>query len=257
MNKPNSQFIALFLGIGFLIWLAATLAFRFAGQYFFITESPLILAILYLAVIPLLVLISVIAFKKFKLSGFENVAAGVLLVLPGMIIDTFVIQFFKNIFPNMPSSNAATFGSWLMWAYSVVLLTSIIIGFRKNNILKKSNPVIYFEIPVTDIDRAIGFYEAVFSFKFAKETIDHNEMALFPFAEENSGISGALAKGEIYKPTKDGALIYFETENIDETMKLTTSNGGQVLYPKTDNGIGYVAEFEDTEGNRIALSQSK
>ncbi|MBD1209685.1 MAG: VOC family protein [Ignavibacteria bacterium] len=122
---------------------------------------------------------------------------------------------------------------------------------------KKSNPVVYFEIPVNDIDRAIKFYKAVFNFDFDKESIDNNEMALFPFAEENSGISGALAKGEIYKPTKEGVVIYFKTENIDETLKLATSNGGQILYPKTDNGIGLVAEFQDTEGNRIALFQTK
>lgn len=122
---------------------------------------------------------------------------------------------------------------------------------------KKSNPVTYFEIPVNNIDRAIKFYEAVFGFDFDKETIDNNEMALFPFADENSGISGALAKGEIYKPTKDGVVIYFKTENIDETLKLAITNGGQTLYPKTDNGIGLVAEFEDTEGNRIALYQTK
>jgi predicted enzyme related to lactoylglutathione lyase len=66
-----------------------------------------------------------------------------------------------------------------------------------------------------------------------------------------------LAKGDIYKPTKDSVVIYFKTENIYETLKLAISNGGQILYPKTDNGIGFVAEFEDTEGNRIALYQSK
>lgn len=128
---------------------------------------------------------------------------------------------------------------------------------NKDTIQKKSNPVVYFEIPVIDIDRATKFYSTVFNFKFDTTIIDNNEMALFPFTQEDSGISGALAKGEIYKPTKDGVLIYFNTVNIDETLRLANANGGQILYPKTDNGIGHVAEFEDTEGNRIALYQSK
>jgi predicted enzyme related to lactoylglutathione lyase len=128
---------------------------------------------------------------------------------------------------------------------------------NKDIIQKKSNPVVYFEIPVIDIDRATKFYSTVFNFKFDTTIIDNNKMALFPFTEEKSGISGALAKGEIYKPTKDGVLIYFNTVNIDETLRLANVNGGQILYTKTDNGIGLVAEFEDTEGNRIALYQSK
>jgi predicted enzyme related to lactoylglutathione lyase len=128
---------------------------------------------------------------------------------------------------------------------------------NKDIIQKKSNPVVYFEIPVIDMDRATKFYSTVFNFKFDSTIIDNNIMALFPFTQEDSGISGALAKGEIYKPTKDGVLIYFNTVNIDETLRLANANGGQILYPKTDNGIGHVAEFEDTEGNRIALYQSK
>ena len=119
-----------------------------------------------------------------------------------------------------------------------------------------SNPVIYFEIPVTDMDRAIRFYKAVFHFHFHPQMMDNNEMALFPFTDEYKGISGALAKGDIYKPTKDGVLIYFKTEHIEATLQWATANGGQVLYPVTDNGIGLVAEIEDTEGNRIALFQS-
>jgi len=127
----------------------------------------------------------------------------------------------------------------------------------KNTMSTSSNPVVYFEIPVTDIDRAINFYKAVFHFDFEKEIIDNNEMALFPFTAGNSGISGALAKGEIYKPTKDGVVIYFKTNSIDETLQLAKLNGGNVLYPKTDNGIGFVAEFQDSEGNRIAIHQDK
>ncbi len=131
------------------------------------------------------------------------------------------------------------------------------IQFENSKMIKNFNPVVYFEIPVTDLDRATKFYTAVFNFNFEKEVIDKNEMALFPFTDKHSGISGALAKGEIYKPTKDGVIIYFKTENIDSTLKLVNELGGKILYPKTSNGdIGFVAEFEDSEGNRIALHES-
>ena len=120
------------------------------------------------------------------------------------------------------------------------------------------NPVVYFEIPVEDMDRAIKFYTAVFNFSFEKQVIDHNEMALFPFTDGQTGISGALSKGETYKPTKDGVIVYFKTLDIESTLELAVKNNGLVLYPKTSIGeLGFVAEFEDSEGNRIALHQTK
>lgn len=122
----------------------------------------------------------------------------------------------------------------------------------------KSNPVVYFEIPVNDRERAEQFYTAVFGFSFEKEMIDGYEMSLFPFEEKQSGITGALAKGDVYKPSKDGIIIYFKTENIDKTLAEAVRHGGKVLYPKkTDEKNGFaVAEFEDPEGNRIALHET-
>lgn len=120
-----------------------------------------------------------------------------------------------------------------------------------------ANPVVYFEIPVTDIKRAKQFYTAVLGFTFTDEVIDNYEMALFPFASDASGITGALAKGDVYKPTNNGVLIYFKTDDIDTALQLAVQHGGKVLYPKTINasyGVA-VAEFEDSEGNRIALQQ--
>lgn len=121
----------------------------------------------------------------------------------------------------------------------------------------KLNPVVYFEIPVNDMARAVQFYETVFGFGFTKEIIDSNEMALFPFEADGLGISGALAKGEIYKPTKEGVLIYFRTNSIDSILTLASSAGAKILYPKTSNGdLGFVAEIEDSEGNRIGLHEA-
>lgn len=120
-----------------------------------------------------------------------------------------------------------------------------------------SNPAIYFEIPVLELDRAIHFYQSVFEFEFEKKMIDEYEMALFPFSDKHSGISGALAKGTVYQPTINGVIIYFKTDEINNTLQRATAHGGTILYPITDNGIGLVAEFQDSEGNRIALFQPK
>ncbi len=118
------------------------------------------------------------------------------------------------------------------------------------------NPVVYFEIPVLDLERAIAFYSAVFDFTFEKNIIDHNEMAFFPFEDGARGITGALAKGEIYVPTMQGVLVYFGTDDIDAILHKAVEAGGEILYPKTSNGeLGHVAEFKDSEGNRIALHQ--
>lgn len=116
------------------------------------------------------------------------------------------------------------------------------------------NPVGYFEIPVNDLDRAISFYAKVFGYEFERTTVDGNEMAWFPMREDAQGISGALAKGESYTPTTKGSLLYFNTDNMNDILSKVNANGGRTLYPKTSIGeLGWVAEFDDSEGNRVAL----
>ena len=114
----------------------------------------------------------------------------------------------------------------------------------------------YFEIPVQDIDRAVAFYEAIFAISMEREVIDGNQYAHFPAVDAGPGISGSLAQGESYLPSRAGTRIYLNVFSIDETLALVTTHGGNILYPKTDNGqYGSVAEFADSEGNCIALHE--
>jgi len=107
--------------LGFSIWLGATIVFRLAGQYFFLVDNVVVLMILYLSVVPILMVVAHIFFERFQLAGNQPVLSAALMVLPGMILDAFVILFFGSALPNMPAHTAAEFGSWLMWAYSSVL----------------------------------------------------------------------------------------------------------------------------------------
>ena len=121
-----------------------------------------------------------------------------------------------------------------------------------------ANPVSYFEIPVADMARAVRFYEAVFEIDLERQQIDGYDMVLFPFAPGAQGASGALAKGDVYVPAKTGPILYFGVADIDAVLARAAANGGKILYPKKDVGaFGSVAEFEDSEGNRIALHTPK
>jgi predicted enzyme related to lactoylglutathione lyase len=145
-----------------------------------------------------------------------------------------------------------------------VLLTCVLLGiatllFITTRSLPPSspmtpNPIVYVEIPVTDLGRASRFYEEVFQFSLESTTVDGYPMALFPAAPGSSGASGALVKGDVYIPSKSGPIVYFGTENISHALQRVRKAGGKVLYPeKRLDGLGSVAEFEDSEGNRIAL----
>ncbi len=116
----------------------------------------------------------------------------------------------------------------------------------------------YFEIPVNDLERAVKFYSYVFECDFSRDIIHGNEMAFFPFDSKGVGITGALAKGEIYKPSISGTLIYLATSNIEKALIKVIEKGGEILFPKTEvPNYGWVAEFKDSEGNRTALFQKK
>lgn len=140
-------------------------------------------------------------------------------------------------------------------AFSMLFLSACSMHESKK-MTQQANPATYFEIPVTDMKRAIAFYQQVFGFDFVLEEMHGNHMALMPFAIDGSGITGALAKGEIYKPSHHGTLIYLRAENIDKTLVRAQLAGAKVLFPKTKAGeYSYVAEIEDSEGNRIGLME--
>jgi hypothetical protein len=116
----------------------------------------------------------------------------------------------------------------------------------------------WFEIPVKDLDRAVTFYEKVFDVKLSREDMAGMKMAMFPFAQDTPGAAGALIKGKSYEPSHAGTVVYFSVQDIPETLRRISANGGKTLMPKTAIGqYGFIAQYEDTEGNRLALHSMK
>ncbi len=120
------------------------------------------------------------------------------------------------------------------------------------------NIVGWFEIPVSDMDRAVKFYETALNIKLNRQQMGPLDMALFPSFEDTIGSAGALVfQPEFYKPSADGVLIYLTTPSGDLDLDFANVEkaGGKVLMPKKliTEDIGYMGLFLDSEGNRIAL----
>jgi uncharacterized protein len=122
----------------------------------------------------------------------------------------------------------------------------------------KMNPVGWFEIPVKDISRAKTFYEQIFGFQLSLNEMGPMKMAWFPMEREAAGSAGSLVKSEGYSPSHSGTLVYFPVDDLEVTLKTVGNKGGKTLLPKTAIGEhGFIAHFEDSEGNRVGLHSMK
>jgi len=121
----------------------------------------------------------------------------------------------------------------------------------------KVNPVHWFEIPVQDMARARKFYENVFDFQIAPPMdMFGSSIAFFPMERDALGTGGALIRGEMAKPSKDGVTVYFGTKGIDPVLAKIEKAGGKTCIPRTSIGeFGFFAQFIDTEGNRIGIHE--
>jgi len=124
-----------------------------------------------------------------------------------------------------------------------------------------SNPVIWFEIYVNDIQRAKAFYEAVLQVSLQKlETPagDISEMWSFPSQMNGAGASGALVKMDGGPSNGNGTIVYFACNDCAAEAGRVKTSGGKVMKDKFSIGqYGFIALATDTEGNVIGFHSMK
>jgi len=110
------------MGLGFLLWLAAAAAFRFAGQYFFTPEeTPRMLS--FIAAPILAVLATFVALKLLKEARGDEGEAAIGLALPGMLLNAFLCYQFNSAFPAIDPALASSFGAWaLLFGGSILFM---------------------------------------------------------------------------------------------------------------------------------------
>lgn len=130
------------------------------------------------------------------------------------------------------------------------------------------NLVVWADIPVTDIDRAMEFYGAVLQRPLVR-TPGMDSVAI-PAPDQPPGEGGGppegpmpvafdLVRTDTMKSSRDGCTIYLNADEDPEGMlRRAADAGGEILSPVQDTGemVGWIGFFRDSEGNRIGVHKS-
>lgn len=112
----------------------------------------------------------------------------------------------------------------------------------------------WIEIPTTDFERALKFYNHVFKLDLQPLDFGTEKMACFPNGE------GAIYYSKDSTPSSGGAIVSFIVpDDIETTLIRATELGAKTLISKTKikaEGRGYFANIIDSEGNRIGLYEN-
>ena len=111
---------------------------------------------------------------------------------------------------------------------------------------------VWAEIPVTDLDRAITFYNKVFKAELKKDESGPNPMAMFPTAAPG-GVAGHLYPG---KPATEGSgpTVHLACpDKLENALERVKEAGGVVLSEPISIPVGRFAYCLDPDGNSIGV----
>lgn len=112
----------------------------------------------------------------------------------------------------------------------------------------------WFEIPSSNFQRAVDFYQQVFATELRIQPFGPFQMGVFSHQPDDG--AGCVIHGEGYTPGADGVVIYLDASpSIDAVLARIEAAGGQIKMGKMalPQDHGFIAYFHDTEGNRLAL----
>ena len=122
-----------------------------------------------------------------------------------------------------------------------------------------SNVIVWADIPVTDIDRARKFYAHLLGNEIPlMPGIDGVALLMPPGTGSPDDVSADLVQSSDTPSTNHGATVYLNSNgDIVGMLARAVEAGGKVISEPENMGemVGWVAFFEDSEGNRVGLHQ--
>lgn len=115
-----------------------------------------------------------------------------------------------------------------------------------------ANAAVWFEIPVTDMQRSMAFYAGVLGAALAYDDSGPNPMAVFPSAGD-SAVAGHLYPGTPAAAGSGPTVHLAVAAPLEEALQRVTQNGGKVVSPVISIPAGSFAYCTDPDGNSFGL----
>ena len=113
--------------------------------------------------------------------------------------------------------------------------------------------VVHFDITANEPEKLIDFYKGIFGWNFQKWDGPMDYWLIMTGKEGEPGIDGGLGK----KGPEAMPFNTIEITDIDSYIEKVTNHGGKIIVPKMAiPKIGWIAYFEDPEGNKFGLMQN-
>ncbi|MEQ9825151.1 MAG: VOC family protein [Puniceicoccaceae bacterium] len=119
----------------------------------------------------------------------------------------------------------------------------------------KLNAINWFEIYVSDFDRARAFYEKVLNCELQVMQGNGPKMGMFP-CDMEKGVGGCIsAMEQCASPGPGGTLVYLNVDGeLDAVISRVGQAGGSIVLERMAiPPHGFIAIIEDSEGNRVGL----
>ncbi len=115
------------------------------------------------------------------------------------------------------------------------------------------NNVVWFEIPSSNFERAVTFYETIFGQELKKMDFMGTPTAVFNY--KKPAISGCVLHEKELQPGQSGSVVYLNADGIfDDVLLRVPKAGGKVLSViELPPGMGRAARVLDSEGNTVGL----
>lgn len=123
LSRATGRWLVLW---GLAVWAAVAVFIRLFGHRLLEPTTPLVVLGFFIAVVPLMALVTYPVYHWLEVTYAERPAAAAIMSLPGLVLDALLVAGAAHVFPSMSPGAAINLGAILLFGYAVVLMTGFL-----------------------------------------------------------------------------------------------------------------------------------